>query len=116
MGKGRVALSSALERSLTEQQVPPLRYAPVGMTIHIWVRDASAQENYHPDKKSQTPGVADSLQFPSTSISPSADCNAKLDKVASGRDGYVLVIHRSKHLLSRKQRCCKGNSLAHRGF
>src|SRR5580698_9034749 len=37
-----------------EQQVPPLRYAPVGMTIHIWVRDASAQENCHPDKKSQT--------------------------------------------------------------
>src|ERR1700721_740036 len=37
-----------------EQQVPPLRYAPVGMTIHIWVRVASAQENCHPDKKSQT--------------------------------------------------------------
>src|SRR5580698_6389066 len=37
-----------------EQQVPPLRYAPVGMTIHIWVWDASAKENCHPDKKSQT--------------------------------------------------------------
>src|ERR1700683_3312075 len=49
-----------------EQQVPirrrsgagsPLRCAPVGMTIHIWVRDASAQENCHPIKKSQTLGM-----------------------------------------------------------
>ena len=37
---------------LREQQVPPLRFAPVGMTIHILVRDASAQQNFHPDKKS----------------------------------------------------------------
>jgi hypothetical protein len=37
----------------------PLRYAPVGMTIHILVRDASAQEDCHADKKSQTPSVAE---------------------------------------------------------
>jgi hypothetical protein len=31
-------------------QVPPLRCAPVGMTIHILVGDSSAQENIHPEK------------------------------------------------------------------
>jgi hypothetical protein len=30
------------------------------MTIHIWARDTSAQENCHP-KKSQPPGEAESL-------------------------------------------------------
>ena len=34
-----------------ETQVAPLRYAPVRMTIHIWVRDASAQEKL-PSRKS----------------------------------------------------------------
>jgi hypothetical protein len=32
-------------------QVPPLRFAPVGTTIHILVRDASAKKNRCPDKK-----------------------------------------------------------------
>jgi hypothetical protein len=46
----------------------PLRYAPVGMTIHIRVRDASAQENCHPDKELQAPSV------------PGFSCHAALDK------------------------------------
>jgi hypothetical protein len=29
---------------MSKPQVPPLRFAPVGMTIYIFVRDASAQE------------------------------------------------------------------------
>ena len=35
----------------SEPTVAPLRFASVGMTIHILVRDASAQENCHPDNK-----------------------------------------------------------------
>ena len=33
----------------------PLRFAPVGMTIHIWVRHASAQENFHPNESHNSP-------------------------------------------------------------
>ena len=41
-----------------EPQVPPLRYAPVGMTIHIGARDASAQENFvNSIEKSQALGM-----------------------------------------------------------
>ena len=34
-----------------EPQFAPLRYAPVGMTIHIWVRDASTQERLSSENK-----------------------------------------------------------------
>src|SRR5580658_10781289 len=36
---------------LTEPQVPPLRFAPVGMTIHILVGVRVPKKNCHPDKK-----------------------------------------------------------------
>jgi hypothetical protein len=37
----------------------PLRYASVGMTIHIWVQGAGTQENCHPDRKKVTPSRDD---------------------------------------------------------
>jgi hypothetical protein len=36
MTKGRVAFPSRFDAVDDEQQVPPLRYAPVGMTILLW--------------------------------------------------------------------------------
>jgi hypothetical protein len=45
-----VALSSGFDDAEDQPQVPPLRFASVGMTIHIWVRDASAQEKLSSEK------------------------------------------------------------------
>jgi hypothetical protein len=45
MTKGRAALPFPPVGWWREQQVPPLRCASVGMTIHIGAHDASAQEN-----------------------------------------------------------------------
>jgi hypothetical protein len=56
MTKGRVSLPCASGGWWREPQVPPLRFAPVGMTIHILVGDASSQENFHA-KKSQPLGM-----------------------------------------------------------
>jgi hypothetical protein len=63
MTKGRVALSLSV-RWLAERTAgphstslragSPLRYASVGMTIHIWVGDTRAQEKLSSPKKSQT--------------------------------------------------------------
>jgi hypothetical protein len=49
MTKGKAMLPCASGGWWRAQQVPPLRYAPVGMTIHIWVRDAIAQQNWPAD-------------------------------------------------------------------
>jgi hypothetical protein len=57
MTRGREELPGASGGWLREPQVPPLRFAPVGMTIHIVVRDASTQEKLLSRKKSQTLGM-----------------------------------------------------------
>jgi hypothetical protein len=57
MTKVRVILPCVSGGWLREPQVPPLRFAPVGMTIHIVVRDASTQEKLLSRKKSQTLGM-----------------------------------------------------------
>ena len=38
MTKGTVALPFKFDAAGDEQQVPPLRYAPVGMTLLVWAR------------------------------------------------------------------------------
>jgi hypothetical protein len=43
MTKERAVLHCGSYAGLREQQVPPLRFAPVGMTIHISLGDAGAQ-------------------------------------------------------------------------
>ena len=47
------AESTAGPHSTSLRAGSPLRYAPVGMTIHIWVQDASAQEKLPSRKRSQ---------------------------------------------------------------
>ena len=63
MTKGRVALSLSVHWLMREPQVPPRRFAPVGMTIHIWVRNASVQEKLSSEKSHKLRAQRRALQL-----------------------------------------------------
>jgi hypothetical protein len=59
MTKGRVALPCASVGWWREPQIPPLRYAPVGMTIHIWQGRGYPRKIVIPNRKSQPPSTTE---------------------------------------------------------
>jgi hypothetical protein len=53
---GTNSASMCIRWLVREPQIPPLRYAPVGMTIHILQADTSAQEKSSSQKVTTSEG------------------------------------------------------------
>jgi hypothetical protein len=49
-GLNRLRENSSVNVTICEQQVPPLRYAPVGMTIHQWGEGFTTELSSRPER------------------------------------------------------------------